>query len=65
MTQMTIILLTLLSMAVGIEQTRTSSTTYNEKTGQSMRPNNEETGGAATPQRNVTYDVKLVKAEGA
>ena len=64
MTQIAIALLTLLCM-VGLEQEASRSTTYNEKTGQSMRPNNEETGGAATPQRNVTYDVKLVKGEGA
>ncbi len=63
MTQMTIILLTLLSMTVGIEQARPGSTTYNEKTGQSSRPNNEKKGGAATPDANsqVVYDLKRVE----
>jgi len=50
MTQMTIILFALLSMTVGIEQARPGSTTYNEKTGQSSRPNNKETGGRSAAQ---------------
>ncbi len=59
MTQMTIILFAFLSMAVGIEQARPGSTTYNEKTGQSSRPNNEGTDGAARP----VYDMKRVEGE--